>query len=170
MPLQLSQPTSLIILSFDHTVALFLNSVLQWNKVLHIRSLVLLLALSSCSLKFFLFLSLFSPFFLLSLLHILWKWVKFSTKAYRTTSLMHIHFFFHYCPDLIYSYFLDEEGRSYTLSSWDGSLSITFAQKTWEPPENELWSHNQGLHAGITEMRARCQAYLPCSRASVCVF
>lgn len=147
-------------------MALFLNSVLQWNEFLYIKSSTLFLALSSYSIKKFLFFS-SSPSFLLPFFPVIrWQWAILSIKAHGMTFLIDIHFIFLHYPDLIYSYFLDDDGYSYTLNSWDGSRRITFIQRTWELPNKELRSHNQRVHFGIPQTWAGIQVHLPCRHVS----
>lgn len=147
-------------------MAPFVNSGLQYNESWYIKCLTLFLALKRCLIKIFSFLSFLSPLFLSSLSLSLWKWLKFSTEAYGTTFMMHIHFIFHHYPCLSHSYFLDEDGWSYTLNSWDRSLIRIFPQRTWEPLRKQLKFYHQSVHSGITQTWARIQAHLPYSRVS----
>ena len=75
-------------------------------------------------------------------------------------------FYFHHYPCLSHSYFLDEDGWSYTLNSWDRSLIRIFPQRTWEPLRKQLKFYHQSVHSGITQTWARIQAHLPYSRVS----
>ena len=140
-------------------MAPFVNSGLQCNESWYIKCLALFLALKRCLIKIFSFLSFLSPLFLSSLALSLWKWLKFSTEAYGTTFMMHIHVIFHHYPYLIH-------GWSYTLNSWDRSLIRVFPQRTWEPLRKQLKFYHQSVHSGITQTWARIQAHLPYSRVS----
>lgn len=147
-------------------MALFVNSRLRCNESWYIKCLALFLSLNSCLIKIFSFISFLSPLFLSFLPLSLWRWLNFSTEAYGTTFMMHIHFIFHHYPYLTHSYFLDEDGWSYTLNSWDRSLMRVFPQRTWEPLRKQLKFYHQSVHSGITQTWARIQAHLPCGHVS----
>lgn len=135
------------------------------NEFLHIRFLVLFLALSNCSLNFSLSF-LFSPLPLLhpSFLYSRNEWHS-QLRSVEPFPWSRFTFFFFFSPHHIPIATSQMKSGGHIL--WThGSLRITFAQKTWEPPKTKLWSYNQEMHAGITQMWTGIQGHLPGSHAN----